>query len=104
MHLAKALEDLKRDKEEKELLGFFDRERIKSGEVPFPPGIDESVNKGKMSDLLELYRDKLFPFHKLEDFIPPNDISDDDIIKLMESTGRIKQGEKVYEPFAEYPK
>ena len=36
--------------------------------------------------------------------MPPNDISDEDIIKLMETTGRIKQGEKVYEPFAEYLK
>ena len=36
--------------------------------------------------------------------MPPNDITDEDIIKLMETTGRIKQGEKVYEPFAEYLK
>ena len=103
LHLAKALEFLKRDNEEKELLGFFDRDRVLAGEVPFPPGIDV-VDKNKMSDLLELYRDKLFPFHKLEDFMPPNDISDEDILKLMEATGRIKQGEKVYEPFAEYLK
>ena len=104
MHLAKALDDLRRDNEEKELQGFFDRDRIMNGEVPFPPGISEVIDKGKMSNLLELYRDKLFPFHQLEDFMPPNDITDEDIIKLMETTGRIKQGEKVYEPFAEYLK
>ena len=31
-------------------------------------------------------------------------MSEDDLIKLMETTGKIKQGEKVYEPFAEYLK
>lgn len=103
LHLAKALEFLKRDNDEKELLGFFDRDRVLAGEVPFPPGIN-SVDKDKMSDLLELYRDKLFPFHKLEEFVPPNDMSEEDILRLMEATGRIKQGEKVYEPFAEYLK
>ena len=63
MHLAKALDELRRDNEEKELQGFFDRERIMNGEVPFPPGISEVIDKGKMSNLLELYRNKLFPFH-----------------------------------------
>ena len=55
-----------------------------------------------MAELLEEYRNKLFLYNKLEDFLPPHDLNDEDIRKLMESTGRIKQGEKVYEPFAEY--
>lgn len=47
MHLAKALEDLKRDYEDKALHGFFDRDRILAGEVPFPPGFD-SIDKNNM--------------------------------------------------------
>ena len=34
--------------------------------------------------------------------MPPNDISEEDTRRLMEVTGRIKQGEKTYEPFANY--
>ena len=78
MHLAKALEDNQRDIEDKTLLGYFDRERVLAGEVPFPVGADV-MDLSKMSDLLELYRNKLFPFHKLEDFMPPHDMSQDDI-------------------------
>lgn len=32
----------------------------------------------------------------------PADFYEDDILKLMESTGRIKQGGKVYESFDQY--
>ena len=103
MHLAKALNDLKQDTEDKTLQGFFDRDRVLAGEVPFPLGA-QRMDKGRMSDLLEVYRDKLFPFHKLDEFLPPNDMSDNDILNLMKVTGKIKQGEKVYEPFAEYLK
>ena len=34
--------------------------------------------------------------------MPPIDINEEDIRRLMEVTGRIKQGEKTYEPFANY--
>ena len=101
--LADTLENLKRDQMEKKLLGFFDRSKILAGEVPFPPEAF-SIHKSKMSNLLEEYRNKLFPHHKLEDFMPPNDITDQDIRNLMEATGRIEKGEKVYEPFVEYLK
>ena len=47
MHLAKALEDLRRDNEDMELQGFFDREKVLAGEVPFPPGM-ETTDKSKM--------------------------------------------------------
>ena len=58
-----------------------------------------------MSALLDEYRNRLFPQNmKLEEFLPPNEITEEELIKLMEVTGRIKQGEKVYEPFAEYLK
>ena len=53
-----------------------------------------------MSGLLDQYRDKLFPHTKLDEFLPPNDMSSDDILKLMQATGKLKQGDKVYEPFA----
>lgn len=76
---------------------------ILDGKVPFPAEA-ETIDNEKMAEFLEDYRNKLFPTHKLEDFLPPCDISQDDIIRLMESTGRIKHGEKVYEPFAEYLK
>ena len=36
--------------------------------------------------------------------MPPNDMTKEDIKKLMQRTGRIKQGEQAYEPFAEYLK
>ena len=101
--MAKALEDLKRDQADKILLGYFDRARIMAGEVNFPPEAGK-INKSKMSNLLEEYRNKLFPFHKLDDFMPPNDITEQDVRNLMEATGRIEKGEKVYEPFAEYLK
>ena len=83
------------------LQGYFDRDRVLAGEVEIPLDAPK-MDKKKMALLVELYRDKLFPFHKLEEFLPPSDMSEDDIRRLMESTGRIKQGEKVYEPFAEY--
>ena len=57
-----------------------------------------------MGELLAEYRDKLFPYHKLEDFVPPHEMNDTDVINLMRATGKLKQGEKVYEPFAEYLK
>ena len=85
------------------MIGYFNRDKIMAGEVPFPPEA-EQINNEKMAEFLEDYRNKLFPTHKLEDFLPPHDMSEDDLIRLMESTGRIKQGEKVYEPFAEYLK
>ena len=40
MHLAKALEDVKRDTQDKTLQGFYDRERVLAGEVPFPLGAE----------------------------------------------------------------
>mmetsp|Transcript_31714 Transcript_31714/g.42004 ORF Transcript_31714/g.42004 Transcript_31714/m.42004 type:complete len:95 (-) Transcript_31714:2046-2330(-) len=76
---------------------------ILDGKVPYPAEA-EQIDNAKMAEFLEEYRDKLFPCHKLEDFLPPCDISNEDVLKLMERTGRIKQGEKVYEPFAEYLK
>jgi hypothetical protein len=75
-----------------------------SGKVPLPAGHENIDNKEKMSVLLEEYRDKLFPHHKLQDFLPPNDINIEDVRKLMNKTGRRKKGENVYEPFAEYIK
>ena len=91
---------------DKTLLGYFDRNQMLSDESRVSPTQhgSETVSKEKMSALLEEYRDKLFPFHKLEQFVAPNDLNDEDIRRLMEATGRIKQGEKVYEPFAEYLK
>lgn len=87
----------------KELVGFFSPDKMLSGEIPFPVEIN-NIDNDKMAEFLEAYRDKLFPNHKLEDFLPPCDISAEDLRKLMESTGRIKQGEKTYEPYAEYLK
>lgn len=43
-----------------------------------------------MGHLLDEYRDKLFPHHKLADFLPPHELSKDDVQKLMELTGKIK--------------
>lgn len=74
------------------MLGFFERDKLISGEIPFPVEVDQFDN-AKMAEFLEDYRDKLFPCHKLADFMPPCDISEEDVRKLMESTGRIKQGE-----------
>ena len=101
MQLANALEDLRRDTAEKTMAGCFDRTRMLEGEVPFPAGL-KNLDKEKMSALLEEYRNKLFLYNKLEEFMPPHDVCEEDIRKLMETTGRIKQGEKVYEPFAEF--
>ena len=72
------------------------------GLAKFPAEANVPTDKDKMSKILELYRNKLFPFHKLEEFMPPNDLSEEDIRRLMEVTGRIKEGEKSYEPFANY--
>lgn len=57
-----------------------------------------------MAQLLDEYRDKMFPHHKLSDFLPPHELTKNDVLQLMELTGKIKQGEKAYEPFAEYLK
>ena len=59
------------------------------GEVPFPAGL-KNLDKEKMSALLEEYRNKLFLYNKLEEFMPPHDVCEEDIRKLMETTGRIK--------------
>ena len=72
------------------------------GLAHFPAEANIPTGKDKMSQILELYRNKLFPYHKLEEFMPPNDISEEDLRRLMEVTGRIKEGEKTYEPFANY--
>jgi len=56
------------------MIGFFDRSMIMSGKVPFPAEAFESSPE-LMSSLLEEYRNKLFPFHKLEEFLPPSDMS-----------------------------
>lgn len=79
---------MRRDQAEKTVLGFFDKRKIFDGEVPFPAGTD-SIDKKKMGVILEEYRDKLFPFHKLQDFLPLSDLSEEDVRKLMECTGRI---------------
>ena len=68
--------------EDKTYLGYFDRDRILAGEVPFPSGATK-IDKDKMSGLLEEYRNKLFPYHSLDDFMPPNDMTKEDIKKLM---------------------
>ena len=60
------------------------------GLAKFPAEANVSTGKDKMSKLLELYRNKLFPYHKLDEFMPPNEISEEDVRHLMEVTGRIK--------------
>ena len=83
-----------------ELKGFFDREKM----LNLSPASTSSLDKAQMAQILDEYRDKIFPHSQLADFLPPHELTQDDIQRLMELTGKIKQGEKAYEPFAEYLK
>ena len=104
LKLENALVDMQRNMKEKELLGYFDNDKLMQGKVPFPEGASDAPDIDSMRKLLEDYRFKLFPQSKLEDFLPPSNLTADDIRKLMEKTGRIKKGVAAYEPFAEYLK